>query len=787
MRKTLLLIAACCLQGMTIAQEPVYRQASAPIEERVSDLLGRMTLEEKIGQICCPLGWEMYTKVSPDSVTISDKYRQQMDEAPIGSYWAVLRADPWTQKTLETGLNPRLAAKALNALQKYAVEYTRLGIPVLFAEECPHGHMAIGATVFPTSMGQASTWNESLIRQMGEVIGLEARLQGANIGYGPVLDIAREPRWSRVEETFGEDPYLTGILGTAFVQGMQGKDFKDGRHVYSTLKHLAAYGVPRGGHNGGPADMGLRALLDEYLPGFQRAVEVGKATTVMTSYNSIDGVPCTSNKFLIDSLLRKRWGFNGFVYSDLASIDGIAGAHVAANLEDAAIQAVEAGTDMDLGANAYRQLVKAVQTGKVKESAINRAVSNVLRLKFRMGLFEQPYVSPEEASRLVNCEDHRMLARKIAREGTVLLKNNGILPLGKVKRIAVIGPNADVMYNYLGDYTAPQERSKVVTLLDALRNRMPDVRIDYVKGCAIRDTTQSNIKEAVEAARKADLVILAVGGSSARDFKTKYINTGAATVDSENSGILSDMECGEGFDRATLDLLGDQEKLIRAIAATEKPLVTVYIAGRPLNMNLASEVSDALLTAWYPGEQGGNGIVDVLTGEYNPSGRLPMSVPRHVGQIPVHYSQGTLRDYMDCPGKPLYTFGYGLSYTTFAYSNLKLSATAKATSQPAGDNEVMQTITCTVTNTGDRDGDEVVQLYLNDEVSSVAVPPIRLKGFQKIFLKKGESREVTFQLTRQDLSIYDRNMNFTAEPGRFNVMIGGSSDNLPLKGSFEIQ
>lgn len=787
MRKTLLLIAACCLQGMTIAQEPVYRQASAPIEERVSDLLGRMTLEEKIGQICCPLGWEMYTKVSPDSVTISDKYRQQMDEAPIGSYWAVLRADPWTQKTLETGLNPRLAAKALNALQKYAVEYTRLGIPVLFAEECPHGHMAIGATVFPTSMGQASTWNESLIRQMGEVIGLEARLQGANIGYGPVLDIAREPRWSRVEETFGEDPYLTGILGTAFVQGMQGKDFKDGRHVYSTLKHLAAYGVPRGGHNGGPADMGLRALLDEYLPGFQRAVEVGKAATVMTSYNSIDGVPCTSNKFLIDSLLRKRWGFDGFVYSDLASIDGIAGAHVAANLEDAAIQAVEAGTDMDLGANAYRQLVKAVQTGKVKESAINRAVSNVLRLKFRMGLFEQPYVSPEEASRLVNCEDHRMLARKIAREGTVLLKNNGILPLGKVKRIAVIGPNADVMYNYLGDYTAPQERSKVVTLLDALRNRMPDVRIDYVKGCAIRDTTQSNIKEAVETARKADLVILAVGGSSARDFKTKYINTGAATVDSENSGILSDMECGEGFDRATLDLLGDQEKLIRAIAATEKPLVTVYIAGRPLNMNLASEVSDALLTAWYPGEQGGNGIVDVLTGEYNPSGRLPMSVPRHVGQIPVHYSQGTLRDYMDCPGKPLYTFGYGLSYTTFAYSNLKLSATAKATSQPAGDNEVMQTITCTVTNTGDRDGDEVVQLYLNDEVSSVAVPPIRLKGFQKIFLKKGESREVTFQLTRQDLSIYDRNMNFTAEPGRFNVMIGGSSDNLPLKGSFEIQ
>lgn len=335
-----------------------------------------------------------------NSVTISELYKQQMDKAPIGSYWAVLRADPWTQKTLETGLNPELAAKALNALQKYAVENTRLGIPVLFAEECPHGHMAIGATTFPTSIGQASTWNEALIRRMGEVIGLEARLQGANVGYGPVLDIAREPRWSRVEETFGEDPYLTGILGTAFVQGMQGTDIKDGRHVYSTLKHMAAYGVPRGGHNGNPADISMRALLDEYLPGFQRAVEVGKAATVMTSYNSIDGVPCTGNPYLLDTILRQRWGFDGFVYSDLVSIDGIAGTHhVAATVEDAAIQAIEAGTDMDLGANAYSKLVEAVKNGKVDESYIDRAVSNVLRLKFKMGLFENPYVSPEQAKR----------------------------------------------------------------------------------------------------------------------------------------------------------------------------------------------------------------------------------------------------------------------------------------------------------------------------------------------------------------------------------------------------
>lgn len=776
--KTKFLAIMLCACGITAtAQQPIYKQASASVEDRIEDLLDRMTLEEKVGQICCPLGWEMYTKVSSDSVTTSELFKKQMSAAPLGSYWAVLRADPWTQKTLETGLNPELSAKALNALQKYAVENTRLGIPILFAEECPHGHMAIGTTVFPTSISQASTWNRDLIYQMGKVIGLEARSQGANIGYGPVLDISREPRWSRVEETFGEDPYLTGCLGTAFVQGMQGDDIKDGAHVYSTLKHLAAYGVPRGGHNGNPADIGMRALLNEYLPGFRQAVEEGKAATVMTSYNSIDGIPCTSNSFLIDSLLRKQWGFEGFVYSDLASIDGVAETHhVAVDLQDAAVQSVKAGTDMDLGAKSYSTLVKAVKDGEIEEEYIDRAVANVLRLKFQMGLFENPYVSPERARQVVNCDEHKQLARQVAKEGTVLLKNNGLLPLKKnLKKVAVIGPNADVMYNYLGDYTAPQEREKIVTLLDGIKNKLPKAKVEYVKGCAIRDTTQSNIQAAVEAARKSDVVILAVGGSSARDFKTKYIHTGAATV-AKDSGILPDMECGEGFDRATLNLLGDQEKLIKAIAQTGKPLVIVYIAGRPLNMNLAENVSDALLMAWYPGEQGGNGIADVLFGDYNPSGRMPVSVPRNEGQIPVHYSQGVQRDYMDSPGTPLYSFGYGLSYTKFEYSDMKLSA---------GDGgDVIQYITCTVTNIGKYDGEEVAQLYVNDEVSSIVVPALQLKGFKKIFLKKGESKEVTFALTRKDLSFYNKDLIFTAEPGKYNVMIGGASDNLPLKGSF---
>ena len=781
MKHTILCIAlaAACF-SCSSDKEPLYKQASAPIEQRIDDLISRMTLEEKVGQINCPLGWEMYTKVDDETVVPSEAFIKEMSEAPIGSYWAVLRADPWTQKTLDNGLNPELAAKALNALQKYAVEETRLGIPILFAEECPHGHMAIGATTYPTSLSMATTFNPELIYRMGEAIGLEARLQGANVGYGPVLDISREPRWSRVEETFGEDPYLTGVLGTAMVKGMQGEDIADGRHVYATLKHLAAYGVPRGGHNGNLSDMGMRALLDEYLPGFQAAVEDGKAATVMTSYNSIDGVPCTSNEYLLQDLLRKRWGFEGFVYSDLYSIDGIAGSHhVAADLEDAGIKAVEAGVDMDLGARPYRKLVQAVRDGKVKESYVDRALRNVLRLKFKMGLFENPYVDPEQAKQIVNCAEHRQIAREVAREGTVLLKNDGVLPLKaeSIRRIAVIGPNADMMYNYLGDYTSPQAEGKVVTILDGVKAKLPNAKVDYVKGCAIRDVTKSNIPAAVAAARAADVVIVAVGGSSARDFKTKYIDTGAATVD-ESDG-LSDMECGEGFDRATLNLLGDQEKLIRAIAATGKPMITVYIEGRPLNMNLANEVSNALLTAWYPGEEGGNGICDVIFGDYNPSGRLPISIPLSEGQIPVHYSQGPQRDYMDFPGTPLFTFGYGLSYTTFAYSDLELKE---------GDGkDVLQTVTCTVTNTGSVDGDEVAQLYINDQVSSVSVPPIRLKGFQKVNLKAGESKQLTFQLTRKDLSIYDNDMNFVAEPGKFTVMVGGASNNLPLQGEFEIK
>jgi len=772
-----LLLSGMLCTGRVMAQQWLYKQAAVPIEYRVKDLLGRMTIEEKVGQLCCPLGWEMYTKTGKNEVTVSELYKKKMAEAPVGSFWAVLRADPWTQKTLETGLSPELSAKALNALQKYAVEETRLGIPVLFAEECPHGHMAIGTTVFPTALSAASTWNEGLMLKMGEAIALEARLQGANIGYGPVLDIAREPRWSRMEETFGEDPVLTTIMGVAMMKGMQGKVQNDGKHLYATLKHFAAYGVPESGHNGSRANCGMRQLLSEYLPPFRKAVEEG-AGTLMTSYNAIDGVPCTANKELLTDVLRNQWGFKGFVYSDLISIEGIVGMRAAKDNKEAAVKALKAGLDMDLGGNAFgKNLKKAYEEGLITMADLDRAVGNVLRLKFQMGLFENPYVSPELAKKLVHSKEHKELARQVAREGVVLLKNEGVLPLSKhIGHLAVIGPNADEMYNQLGDYTAPQVREEVATVLDGIRAAVSEsTRVTYVKGCAVRDTTATDIPAAVAAAQKADAVVLVVGGSSARDFKTKYISTGAATV-SEDAKTLPDMDCGEGFDRSSLRLLGDQEKLISAVASTGKPLVVVYIQGRTMNMNLAAEKAQALLTAWYPGEQGGMGIADILFGDYSPAGRLPVSVPRSEGQLPVFYSQGTQRDYVESKGTPLYAFGYGLSYTRFTYSGLEL--------QKGTEMETLQTVACTVTNTGNRDGEEVVQLYIGDKVASVSQPPLLLKAFQRIFLKKGESRQVIFHLKKDDLAIYDSEMNYVVEPGEFKVMVGAASNDIRLEGEF---
>ncbi len=766
----------CAVIQLSFAQKG-YKDSSAPVDERVKDLLARMTVEEKIGQLCSPTGWEMYEKVDDHTVRVSSAFKEKMQDMPVGLFWATLRADPWTRKTLETGLTPELAAKALNELQRYAMEHTRLGIPLLFAEECPHGHMAIGTTVFPTSLAQSGTFNPDLIEQMATAIAAEARLQGAHIGYGPILDVARDPRWSRMEETFGEDPVLTGIIGRAFVKGLQGDDFRDGRHVYSTLKHFAAYGIPSGGHNGQKANIGLRELFSDHLEPFRIAIGAG-AKTIMTSYNSIDGIPCTGNNFLLTDILRGQWGFDGFVFSDLGSIEGLATTHrMAPDIQYAAAIALQAGLDVDLGGKAFgNNLKQALEDDLVTMADIDRAVANVLALKFGMGLFENPYVDPAQAARFVHNDKHKRLAREVARQGTVLLKNEeGLLPLSKtIGSIAVIGPNADNRYNQLGDYTAPQKRSDIVTVLDGIRAAVgPETVVRYARGCAVRDTTQSDIAGAVRIARQSDAVVLVVGGSSARDFKTEYIATGAATVTAQKEDMLSDMESGEGYDRSTLDLMGDQLELLDALAATGKPLIVVYIQGRPLNMNLALQKAGALLTAWYPGEEGGHAIADILFGDYNPAGRLPVSVPRSVGQLPVYYSLGKQADYVEESSSPLFPFGYGLSYTSFRYDALSIQV-----------DDSTVNIRCTVTNTGERDGDEVVQLYLRDDVSSVVTPPIQLKDFRRLGLRKGESKQISFVLNEDDLAFYNLYLVRKAEPGDFTVLIGASASDIRLNGTF---
>ncbi|WP_333621269.1 glycoside hydrolase family 3 N-terminal domain-containing protein [Sphingobacterium multivorum] len=763
------------------AQQLLYKNSALPIEKRVSDLLGRMTVEEKVGQLSKLLGWDMYSK-NGKQVTISNKLRKAVKEQHIGLLWATLRADPWTQKTLLNGLSPVEAARATNAIQRYTVDSTRLGIPLLLSEEAPHGHMAIGATVFPTAIGQASTWNPQLIQDMASTIAMETYAVGGKNGYGPVLDLARDPRWSRTEETYGEDPYLIGQMGTAMIRGFQGEKLGERDKIIGTLKHFVAYAAPDGGHNGESVSVGERSLRQYFLPPFERAVKSG-AGSVMTAYNSIDGIPCSANPWLLKDILRKDWGFTGFVVSDLLSISGLNGGHAtAATAEEAASQSIHAGLDVDLSGTGYgSNLLKAVQQGLVEPAVLDTAVARVLRMKFNLGLFDHPYVDEKLVAQKVATAQNKMVARQVARESIVLLKNDQhILPLSKsLKRIAVIGPNADNAYNQLGDYTAPQAEGKVQTLLTGIRAAVGNsTKVDYVKGCAIRDTSNSDIAAAVAAAKQADAVVLVLGGSSARDFKTSYQATGAANVD---PNTVSDMESGEGFDRVSLDMMGDQIKLLKAIQATGKPLVLVTIMGRPLNLNWAADNVPAIVNAWYPGQEGGLAVADVLFGDYNPAGRLPISVPRSVGQLPVHYNHTKPKhhDYVEMSAKPLYAFGYGLSYSSFDYSNLQVSL-------KEAEHDFACTVSFDVVNNGKLVGDEVAQLYVVDEVSSVVTPVMQLKRFERKNIAAGKKERYSFQLTKEDLKLWSPSKVWKTEKGKFKFLVGASSDDIRLKGEMEL-
>ena len=699
--------------SVTVTAQP-YRNATLPVEERVEDLLSRMTTEEKVAQLLCPLGWQ---------------YDERTDTLGVGMLWATFRADPWTGRTLENGFTPRTAARRANELQRHAIEQTRLGIPLFLAEEAPHGHMAIGTTTFPTGLGLGATFSPQLMERVGQTIAREIRRQGAHIAFGPVLDLARDPRWSRTEECMGEDPLLVGELGTAMVRGMSGEGLSKPTSAIATLKHLVAYGMGMGGQNGAHVSMGQHELTHDYLPPFRRAIETG-ALGVMTAYGAIDGVPCTSNPWLLREVLRKQWGFQGLVISDLYSINVLHNTlHVAASLEEAARMALQAGVDVDLGASAFGELRTKKEYLRIDTSALDEAVRRVLRLKFEMGLFEHPYID-EALAKEVHTPKDIVLALDVARASITLLKNSGVLPLSTDQRIALVGPNADDVYALLGDYTAPQPEGKVVTVRQGLLS----------KGFRLVPTNE------------ADIIVAVVGGSSNRYEGMEYKETGAAHTSFSHSRNFSFSDSGEGLDRMSLDLMGSQQALLDSMARTGKPLVVVYIEGRPLLKNWAAEHADALLTAYYPGEQGGSALADVLVGDYNPAGRLPISVPRSVGQLPVYYSRPLPQphNYVEGTAQPLYPFGYGLSYTTFAYSDLRVEG---------------QQLSFTLTNTGDRDGEEVAQVYIRKEGKGLVEPERELVAFDRIFIPKGESRTASFSLPRDASG---------------TIMVGASSQDIRL-------
>jgi beta-glucosidase len=780
-----------------MSEKPLYLDSSAPVDLRVKDLLKRMTLEEKIAQLQSVWPYRINILAQLQSVrihhgkTAREKLMQlqsvelhHMDkgEFPVEKLRSTINKGIGGVARLSgaLGVKPGEGAKVANDIQRFLKEETRLGIPAIVHEECLTGFMAMGATVFPQAIGLASTWDPELVRNVASVIRRQMRASGVHQGLAPVLDVAMDTRWGRVEETYGEDPYLVASMGVAYVQGLQGEDLKTG--VIATLKHFAAHGFPEGGRNCAPVHVSPRELREIFLFPFEAAIKVGGALSLMSAYHDIDGIPCTSSKTLLTDILRNEWGFQGFVVSDYFAIRMLESFHyTASDAKEAAVQAINAGIDIELPhIDCYgKPLLEATKEGLVSEDVLDNAVSSVLRVKFLLGLFENPYVDLELAKKQFDSEEDRALALKAARESMVLLKNDGILPLSKeIKSIAVIGPNADSKRNLHGDYSltshldvvkSPSEYEavfregvvKTVSILEGIRNRIPKgLVINYALGCDIDGGSRGGFKEALEAASKSDVIIAVVG---------------------EKSGMFGAGVSGEGCDRTSLKLPGVQEELVKELCNTGKPLVLVLVNGRPLSLGWMVEKCSAILEAWYPGEEGGNAVADVLFGYYNPSGKLPISFPRDVGQVPLNYNRklSSFRKYLQMDAKPLFPFGHGLSYTSFEYSSLEIEP-----------KEIGATghvkISFKIKNVGDRAGDEVAQLYVSDIVASVSRPLMELKGFKRVSLEPGETREIEFTLFAEQLAFYDKHMKLVVEPGVFEVMVGSSSEDIRLEGSFEI-
>jgi len=745
---------------------PAYRNSALPVEQRVADLLSRMTLEEKVAQL--EGNWQNPASRQDASQTFLDTKGTFLPERAA----VVLKEGLGGISRPSENRGPREMAEYTNTVQKWVKENTRLGIPILFHDECLHGHVAPKGTSYPQPIALASSWDPALIHDVFSATAAEARARGAQECLAPVVDLARDPRWGRTEETYGEDPYLVSRIGVAAVKGFQGDGpFIDKSHVLATLKHFAVHGQPEGGTNVGPGNYSERVVREYFLKPFEAGVKEAHARTVMASYNEIDGIPSHSNRHLLTDILRQEWGFDGLLVSDYFAISDLRTLHhVAATDDEAAKMALDAGVDIELpGADTFRDLADQVRKGRIAQSTVDQAVSRVLREKFLTGLFDDPYVDPENAEKVTNSPEHQQLALKAAHESIILLKNqNNLLPLDKAKykHIAVIGPNAAELH--LGGYSNNPGRG--VSILQGIRDKVGSgSEVLYSLGCKITESdpdwnadkvvlgdpalNAKRIQEAVKVARKADVVILAIGGNEQTSREAWAV---------EHPG-----------DRDSLDLLGNQDDLVKAILATGKPVVVFLIHGRPNSINYVAENVPAILDGWYLGQEGGAAAADVIFGDFNPGGKLPITVPRSVGQLPDYYYQKPTakREYLGSTTEPLFPFGWGLSYSTFNYKNAKVSPDSIG---PEGDTEVA----VDVTNTGKVQGDEVVQLYIRDEVSSVTRPVKELRGFRRVTLAPGETKTVEFSLGFSELAFLNRDMHRVVEPGSFKIMVGGNSREL---------
>lgn len=751
-----------------------YLNKTLSAEERAEDLLSRMTLKEKIGQMNQRMrGWHAYVKTE-HGYEVSDYFKEEMEFGDgMGSIYGLFRADPYTGVDYSSGVPKEDRAAVINMLQAYIKEHTRLGIPVLLQEDSPHGHMALDSTLFPTNIGIGSTWNPELYQKAMSCLAAEIAVSGAKASMISCLDILQDPRWGRAEECYGEDPYLSARFTEALVKGTQGnrkEDIAKEDKIIAIVKHFCAQGAGLGGHNGKIANVGERELREVHLLPMKAAVKAG-ARACLAAYNEIDGVMCHTNKKLLKNILRDEWGYDGMVISDGFAVDYLI--PMFGGKEGAVAAAVNAGLDINLWNQCWDSLEAAVKHGKVPMERIDEAVKRMLMAKFETGLFDAPEVSQERIQEVVQCQRHKEINYRIASEVPVLLKNEGgLLPLSKeLKKIVVIGPNADNYYNQLGDYTSPQPEGGI-TPLKAIRAKLPDTEILFAKGCEVRNPSREGFEEAIQAAKEAEVTILVLGGNSTRGFKDQFDSNGAAIVPDDTLTPL-EMDCGEGLDVASLELGGVQLELAKEIVALGKPVVTVLIQGRPHSISWLEKQCPAILCGWYPGQEGGRVIADVLFGDINPSGKLTASIPRSSGQLPVYYNHKAYGDYVDMTSAPLYPFGYGLSYTDFEYTNLQLDK--NEISKEALEMGEMVHISVDVKNVGEREGKETVQLYIHDEESIVSRRVLELKGFKKIALEAKEKKRVEFTLGYEELGVWDYDMNYIIEPGNVKIFVGTSS------------